>query len=112
MINGLSTEADDEDEEIRFNIDPSFEEVTSGWLERCRWNVSGFGRWTKREDILVLEARPWMKCVERLCKCIYGTKSRQLVLGDNMALILTQRCWRSCLHSCTRHGHCVKVDNE
>ena len=40
--------ADDEDEEIGFNVDPSFEEVPSGWLERCRWNVSGFGRWITR----------------------------------------------------------------
>ena len=58
--------ADDENEETSFNIDPSFEEVSSGCLERCRWNVSSFGRWTRREDILVLEARAWMKCVERL----------------------------------------------
>ena len=65
--------ADDEDEEIGFNVDPSFEEVPSGWLERCRWTVSGFGRWTRREDILILEARAWMKCVERLCKGVYGT---------------------------------------
>ena len=41
--------ADDEDEEIGFTVDPSFEEVPSVWLERCRWNVSGFGRWTRRE---------------------------------------------------------------
>ena len=34
-------EADDKDEEIGFNVDPSFEEVPSCWLERCRWNVSG-----------------------------------------------------------------------
>ena len=46
--------ADDEDEETGFNIDPSFEEVPSGWLER-----------TRRENILVWEARAWMKCVER-----------------------------------------------
>ena len=32
---------DGEVEEIGFNVDPSFEEVPSGWLERCRWNVSG-----------------------------------------------------------------------
>ena len=42
---------DDEDEETGLNVDPSFEEVPSGWLERCRWNVSGFGRWTRREDV-------------------------------------------------------------
>ena len=36
-----------------------------------------------------------MKCVERLCESIYGTNCRQLVLGDNMALILTQCRWRS-----------------
>ena len=35
-----------------------------------------------------------MKCVERLCKGIYGTKCRQLV-GDNMCLVLTQCRWRS-----------------
>ena len=33
-----------------------------------------------------------MKCVERLCKGVYGTKCRQLV---NMALVLTQCRWRS-----------------
>ena len=116
--------ADDEDEETGFNIDPSFEEVPSGWLEPCRWNVSGFGRWTRRENILVLEAKGWMKCVERFCKGIYGTKCRQLILGDNMALVLTQCRWRSRLFALivvlrraaayirTRHGHCVKVDNE
>ena len=87
-------EADDEDEETGLNIDPSFEEVPSGWLEPCRWNVSGFGRWTRRENTLILEARSWMKCVERLCKGIYGTKCRQLV-GDNMCLVLTQCRWRS-----------------
>ena len=36
-----------------------------------------------------------MKCVERLCKNIYGTKRRQPVLGDNVALVLTQCRWRS-----------------
>ena len=93
-------ETDDEDEEIGFNVDPSFEEVPSGWLERCRWNLSGFGRWTRREDILVLEARAWMKCVERLCKSIYGTNCRQLIHGDNMALILTSVVGgRDSLHS-------------
>ena len=76
--------ADDEDEEIGFNVDLSFEEVPSGWLERCRWNVSRFGRWTRRKDVLVLEARAWVKCVERLCKSIGG-----------VALILTQCRWRS-----------------
>ena len=86
---------DDEDEETGFNVDPSFEEVPSGWLGRCRWNVSRFGRWTRREDIFVFEARAWMKCVERLCTSIYGTNCRQLILGDNMALILTQCRWRS-----------------
>ena len=87
--------ADDEDEEIGFDVDPSFEEVPSGWLERCRWDVSCFGRWTRREDILVLEARAWMICVERLCKHINGTKRRRPVLGDNVALVLTQCRWRS-----------------
>ena len=57
--------ADDEDEEICFNVDLSFEEVPSGWLERCRWNVSRFGRWTSREDILVLEARAWKQQQEQ-----------------------------------------------
>ena len=42
MINGFVELADDEDEEIGHNVDPSFEGVPSGWLERCRWNVSGF----------------------------------------------------------------------
>ena len=36
-----------------------------------------------------------MTCVERLCKGVYGTKCRQLVHGDNMALVLTQCRWRS-----------------
>ena len=44
---------------------------------------------------LVLEATAWMKCVERLCKGVHGTKCRQLVLGDNMALVLTQCRWMS-----------------
>ena len=60
--------ADDEDEETGFDIDPSFEEVPTGWLEPCRWTVSGFGRWTRRENILVLEARggwnAWSVCVK------------------------------------------------
>ena len=43
-----------------------------------------------RENIVVLEARAWMKCMERLWKGIYGTKCRQLVLGDKVALVLTQ----------------------
>ena len=51
-----------DDEETGLHIDPSFGELPSDWLERCRWNVSGFGRWTRR----VLEARAWMKCAERL----------------------------------------------
>ena len=36
-----------------------------------------------------------MKCVERLCKSISGTKCRHFVLGDNVALVLTQCRWRS-----------------
>ena len=73
-------EADDEDEETGFGIDPPFEEVPSGWLERCRWNVSGCGRWTRREDILVLEARAWMTCVERLCKGVMARNAVNLFL--------------------------------
>ena len=72
-------EADDTDEETDFHFDPSFEEVPFEWLELCRWNVSGCGRWTRRENILVLEARAWMKCVQRLCKGVHGTTCRQLV---------------------------------
>ena len=56
-------------------------EVPSVWLDRCRWSVTSFGRWAKKENILVLEARAWLNCVERLCKSVHGTKCRQLVLG-------------------------------
>ena len=80
MINGLSRELTTKKKKTGFNIDPSFEEVPTGLLEPCRWNVSDFGRWTMRENILVLEARAWMKCVERSRKGVFhGTKCRQLV---------------------------------
>ena len=46
--------------------DPSFVEVLSMWLDLCRWGVTGFGRWARKENILVLEAGAWLKCVERL----------------------------------------------
>ena len=81
--------AEDTHDRTCFHLDPSFEEVPFEWLERCRWNVSGCGRMNKCENIIILEARAWMKCVERLCKGVYGTRCRQLVLGDNMALVLT-----------------------
>ena len=113
-------EGADEDEETGFNNDPSFEEVPSGWLEPCRWNVSGFGRWSRRENILVLEARAWMKCVERLWarnavnSFLVTTCSGIDSVSLEVATLCTHRhpSPRSCLHSCTRHGHCVKVDNE
>ena len=52
-------------------------------------------RWATRDNTLNLEARAWLKCVERLFKGVYGTGCRQHVLGDNMALVLTQCRWRS-----------------
>ena len=36
--------ADDEDEEIGFNINPSFVEILPVWLDRCRCSVTGIGR--------------------------------------------------------------------
>ena len=50
-------EADDTDEATGFHFDPSFGVVPFEWLERCRWNVSGSGRWNRCEDIIILEAR-------------------------------------------------------
>ena len=55
--------ADDTVEETGFHFDPSFEEVPFEWLEHCRWNVSCRGRWNRCEDIIILEARAWIKCV-------------------------------------------------
>ena len=89
MTSGQSSGADDDDEETGFHIDTSFVEVSPVWLDRCRWSGSGFGRWARRENILILDARAWLKCVERPCKGVYGTGCRQLVLGDNMVLVLT-----------------------
>ena len=87
--------AHDTDEDTDFHFDISLEEVPIEWLELCRWNVSGCGRWNRCEDVIILEAIAWMKCVERLCKGVYGTKCRQLVLGGNMVLVLTECRWRS-----------------
>ena len=42
-------DADDEYEEVGFNIDPSFAEVPSMWFDPGRWNVSGFSCWTRSE---------------------------------------------------------------
>ena len=50
---------------------------------------------TDVKENIILEARALMKCVERLCKGVYGTKCRQLVHGDITALVLTQCRWRS-----------------
>ena len=95
MINGLLRELTTKVRKSASMLILRLRRSLRGLLEPCRWNVSGFGRWTRREDILVLEARAWMKCVDRSWKGIYGTKCRQLVHGDNMALVLTQCRWRS-----------------
>ena len=123
MINGLSRELVTKMRKPASIFVLLLLEIPSGWLERCRWNVS------------CLVVGPGVK-ISSFCKqergrnvwsaCIYGTKCRQLVLGDNMALVLTLSvslevatlCThrhpspRICLHSCMRHGHCVKGDDE
>ena len=61
ITNGLSRELTTKIRKLALLLILPFEEVPTGWLETCRWNVSGVGRWTRRENILVLEARAWMK---------------------------------------------------
>ena len=73
--------ADDTDEGTCCHLDPSFEKVPFEWLERCWWNVSGCGRWNRREDIIILEARAWMNCVDCLCKGSTVLDAVSLFLG-------------------------------
>ena len=81
--------------EGRLDVNDGFHEIPAAGLRRELWNPVLHGRWSFKEDILVLEARAVLKGIRRVLMTRYGHDMRQLVLCDNLSAVLTFECCRS-----------------